>query len=179
MKKLLSNRRGQFVSILLMIITVFIIGLLFFFANHVNKKLYDSFDEYFEGSDENNTEAHQAVQDFQDIEGSQIWDFAFLAIFMGFILQMVIFSFATRISIVFYWIFAIIGIIGLVLATIVANMWQEVAANPEFATTITRFPITNALLGTYFPIVITGVLLIVIIVIFGKPAGQTPLGGNQ
>jgi len=68
-----------------------------------------------------------------------------------------------------------LSLVGLVLAVIASNIWQEMAANPEFATTITRFPIMDAILGTYYPTFIIGVVVVVMILLFGKG----PTGGRE
>ena len=144
----MKNKRGQFESVLLVVITIFIIGIILFFFNHMNKQIYDKFDDYFETSDYNNTEAHQALEKIQYIEGTNIWDWAFLAIFIGLIIQIVMFSFATRINIAFYWIMVILDIPILIVGVVLSNVWQSLASNAEFATTILRFPIANLLLGS-------------------------------
>ena len=135
----------------------------------MNKQIYDKFDEYFEeDTDLNNTEAHQALEKIQYIEGTNIWDWAFLAIFIGLIIQIVMFSFATRINIAFYWIMVILDIPILIVGVVLSNVWQSLAGNAEFATTILRFPIANLLLGTYFPIAVTVLIFFASIILFGK-----------
>lgn len=173
MKPLIQNKKGQLVSIILVVITLFVIGIILFFFNHLNKQVYDSLDKYFEENpDLNNTEAHQATEDLQGIEGSRIWDYAFLAVFFGMMIQMLIFSFASRTNVAFFWLFVISGILILIIAVALSNIWQEMAANPEFATTLTRFTITNTILGTYYPTIITGVMFLGLIILFGKFPGQ-------
>ena len=167
------NKRGQVESIILVIVTIFIIGIIVFFMSHVNEKLYTALDVNFEGNpDLNDTEAHKAVQAFQEVEQGSIWDFAFLAIFIGLMIQMLIFSFASRANIAFFWIFVIIGIISLVLGVMLSNIWQGVAANPEITATVARFPIMDTLLGSYFPMVVTAFIFLLMIVLFGKFPGQ-------
>ena len=148
---------------------IFIIGIILFFLSHLNLQIYDKFDDFFETSKYNDTEAHQALEKLQVLEGSHVWDYAFLAIFIGLMLQMLIFSFATRINIAFYWIFALVGIIILIVGVILSNIWQEIASQPMFAETILRFPITNSLLGTYYPIAVVAILFLGMIILFGKP----------
>jgi len=170
---LMKNKRGQVESIILVIVTIFIIGIILFFMNTVNEKLYTALEVNFEGNpDLNATEAHEAVQAFQEVEQGSIWDFAFLAIFIGLMIQMLIFSFASRANIAFFWIFVIIGIISLVLGVMLSNIWQGVAANPEFTATVARFPIMDTLLGSYFPMVVTAFIFLLMIVLFGKFPGQ-------
>jgi len=165
----MRNKRGQFESVLLVVVTIFIIGIILFFFNHMNKKIYDELDEYFEGEEDyNDTQAHKALQKVQTVEGGRIWDYAFLAIFIGLIVQIVMFSFATRINIAFYWIMALLDIPILIVGVVLSNVWQEMAANAEFATTLLRFPITNLLLGTYYPIAVTVLIFFASIILFGK-----------
>jgi len=154
------------------VVTIVIIGIILLFMNHFNEKIYTSLDEYMEDSDYNQTEAHQATEDFQEIEQSHIWDYVFLAIFIGLMIQMLIFSFASKINIAFFWIFVLLGIIILIVGVVLSNIWQEVASNPEFAETILRFPIANALLGTYYPTAIVAILFLGMIILFGKFPGQ-------
>jgi len=166
------NKKAQFASILLVIITIFIIGIILFFFNRLNNELYDSLDEYFNDSEDyNQSEAHQAVQDIRTVENS-VWDYAFLAIFIGLLIQIVMFSFATRINIAFFWIMIIINIPLLIVGVVLSNIWQEVVANAEMVTTLARFPITNTLLGTYYPMVLTILFFLVAIVLFGKRPGE-------
>lgn len=167
--KLHSNKKGQFESALLAIITLFVVGIILFFLNHVNNELYTQFDEYFNSSEDyNGSLAHTSVQDIQEVDNA-VWDWAFLAIFIGLMLNMLFFAFATRINVAFYWIFTLLGIVILIVGVVLSNIWQETVANPEFATTITRFPVMNLLLGSYFPTVIVALTLIMMIVLFGKP----------
>lgn len=168
-----KNKKGQFLSILVLVITVFIIAIILLFLNHLNKKVYDQFDEYFDDSNTfNGTEAHQVVNDLQGVEGGQIWDYAFLAIFIGMIIQMIMLSFASRTNIAFFWIFVILGFIVLTVGVMLSNTWQELASNPTFAETILRFPIMNGILGSYYPLMITGIMFLGMLILFGKFPGQ-------
>jgi hypothetical protein len=173
MKKILKNKQGQFLSVLILVITLFVVGITLFFLNHVNKQIYDKFDETFKAEPTlNNTEAHLAVQKFQGVEGSKIWDYAFLAIFIGMFIQMLMFSFASRTNIAFFWVFTLLGVVVLVVGTILSNIWQTMASNTEFVVTLARFPITNMILGSYYPTIISGIIFLGMIILFGKFPGQ-------
>lgn len=140
------NKKGQFETKLIAIIVIFIIGILFIFFNKFNNELYDHLDEYFEESEKyNDSEAQVALGKIQDVENSA-WDYAFLAIFAGLIIQIVLFSFATRINLAFFWLMIVLDIPVLVVGVILSNIWQEIVINPEFASQAIRFPITNAIL---------------------------------
>jgi len=174
-KSLISkkDKKGQIESIIFAVIIIAVIGIIFFFFNHMNKQVYDSFDKYFESdADLNQTEAHLALENIQSVEGSNIWDWVFLATFMGLMIQMIIFSFASKQNLVFFWLFVVIGIVVLFLGIILSNIWQELVAKPEFIETLARFPITNAILGSYFPTIVTGVFFLTLIILFGKFPGR-------
>lgn len=172
----INQKKGQFSSVILAVVTLFIIGILLFFFNHMNEQMYGSLNDYLEGDPNfNNTEAQQVAEELQGIEQSRIWDYAFLAIFIGIIIQMVILSFATRINVAFFWIFVLLGIIVLIVGTVLSNVWQELSTDPEFATTITRFTITNTVLGTYYPTIVTGIIFIMLLFLFGKFPGGNEL----
>jgi len=162
------NKKAQFETKLLAVIMIFIIGIILFFFNHVNDQLYSSLGEYFnETEDYNESEAQTALTKIHTVENS-IWDFAFLAIFLGIIMQIVLFSFATRINIAFFWILVLLDLPILIVGVILSNVWQGMSTNPEFTETIARFPITDTILGTYFPIVVVFIIFIGSVILFGK-----------
>jgi len=160
------NKRGDIPSLLFAVIMLFTIGVLFFFGNHVNNAFMEKFDEVLI-DDYNNTVALDTLRDIQDVENS-VWDYAFLALMFAMFLSLILTAFATRISAAFYWLYGIISMIVLLTGTILSNMWQELAANSEFAVTIGRFPIMNSLLGSYYPIVVAGMIFLLMIILFGK-----------
>lgn len=165
------NKRGQFQSVLLAIVIIFIFGVVLFFSNRLNDELYTALgDRLGENSNINSSEAYDAITRIQTVENS-VWDFAFLGLIIGILLQLVLLSYSTRISIAFFWLYVVVSFIVLVLGVIVSNLWQGLAENAAFATTVTRFPITNTILGSNFPIFITVMIMLGIILLFGKRPG--------
>ena len=162
------KKKGQVESIIIVIITLFILGIILLFTNTLNNKIFSSLDGYLNNSQYNGTEAHGVLRDIQEVDNS-VWDYAFVAIFIAFLIQAAFFSYATRVSIWFFWIFVIFGIIGLAVMTLLSVTWQELTASSQFTDSIARFPMTNFLLGSYGPTVFTGIMLIFLIFLFGKP----------
>ena len=76
-----------------------------------------------------------------------VWDYAFLAIFIGLIIQIIMFAFATRISLAFFWLMLILDLPILLVGVILSNIWQGIASNPQFTETVARFPMTDLILG--------------------------------
>ena len=155
------------------VVLIFITAVILIFTNHVNEKIYGELEEKFEADPSlNATTAHEALQTIHDIEKGSTWDWVFLAIFIGLNIQMLVLSFASRSNAAFFWIFVVLGLIILIIAVILSNTWQTLAENAEFSTTITRFPITNSLLGSKFPMIIMGITYLFMITLFGKFPGQ-------
>lgn len=169
------NKKGQFASYILVVVIIFIFAIVIFFANHLNNQIYTALgDRLNENSSINSTGASDAIGKIQTVDNS-VWDLAFMGLLIGIVIQLVILSYSTRISAVFYFLYAIVSMITLILGVIVSNIWQELASNPEFATTITRFPITDAVLGSNFPLIVAAFIMLGIILLFGKRPGGNNL----
>lgn len=168
------NKKAQITGVILAVVTLFIVAIILLFMNRLDKEVYDKFDEYMNETPRyNNTEAHDVVEKLQEVESGKIWDYVFLAIFIGMLIQMIVLAFASRTNVLFFWIYVIIGIVILMISVVLSNIWQEVAAEPAFAESILRFPITNTILGSYYPTIITGFIFFGLIFIFGKFPGKT------
>lgn len=162
------NKKGDFPSTLYVVIIIVVLGITLFFVSHLTDSLYSGFDSYFDNSPVyNDSEAHTFVNDIQGIEQS-IWDYAFLGMAIGLMITLMLTAYATRISIAFFWLYAIAGLIIEVAGVALSNMWQSMSASAEFATTLARFPIMNTLLGTYYPLFVLAIVLISMILLFGK-----------
>ncbi len=170
------NRKGSIADGIYIIIIIFVIGLILFFFNHLNEQLYDSFDKYFNKTEEFNEttgdsgHVRESLGDLIRIENSKIYDYGFLFIVFGFMVVLGLTAFLTRISPIFYWIYGFLSLLFLVLAVAISSIWQSLSNNPEFSETLSRFPIMNTFLGSYYPTLITMVLVLFMVFLFGKPA---------
>lgn len=168
------HKKAQIAGVILAVVTLFIVAIILLFMNTLNKQVYDKFDKYMNDTPKyNGTEAHDVVQKLQKVEGGKIWDYVFLALFIGMFIQMIVLAFASRTNVLFFWIYVILALIILVIGTVLSNIWQEVAVQPTFAESILRFPIANTILGSYYPTMITAFIFLGMIFIFGKFPGQT------
>lgn len=165
------NKKGDIPSMFFAIAVIGAIGIFLFFFNHMFNAFYDEFDDYFDQAGYNNTEVDDAIGTIQTTENG-LWDYVFLAVALMYILFLALIGFSTRISAFFFWVYGLMAVIGLFIATALSNTWQEMATQPELAATVARFPITNALLGTYFPTFILAGIVIMMILLFGKFGGE-------
>lgn len=167
------NHRGDIPSLIYAVLVIAALGIMLLFWNHFSDAFYTATDNaYGSGSlgvNYNNSVAQTTLQEINNAENST-YDYVFLFFAVGMILTLGIFAYSTRISVVFFWIYGIMAMIVMVIAVVMSTLWQSIAKNPEFATTITRFPITNAILDTYYPTFTLALVLLVMILLFGKPS---------
>jgi len=176
-KNILQDKHGDIPSLLFVIVSVFVAGIFIFIIGHLSFELYSGFDNYL-GDKYNNSEAHELMQTTIDRETPRsLWDYVFLAIAMGYVLMMGILGFSTRVSPVFYFIYAFAAMFSFAVGVVLSNFWQTMVLNPDMAVTALRFPITNLILGNFFPLFITVTIFLTMILLFGKYFGGDSGGG--
>ena len=79
----------------------------------------------------------------------------------------------------FFAIFAVLGSIGLFVGVALSNAWETFAETDVLSSTITRFPITNLLLDNFYPLFITLIVVLVMMMLFGKRFRGTAAGGER
>lgn len=166
------NKKGDIASIIYVVMFLVIVGIIFFFVVDLNVELFTELQNTLNDSGYEDTEALDQAVEFKETNQSRLWDYAFLGIFFGSLIAIGLSAYAVRISPIFYWVYAAISLFVLVLGTILSNFWQDLALEPDFADTLVYFPITNALLGTWYPLVVTAIIVISMVILFAKPKGQ-------
>lgn len=170
--KELFSKKSDISSIIYITIFLAISGVIIFFIVHLNIKLFTELEYALNDTEYNESEAYDRTTEFKEKNESRLWDYAFLGIFMGSLMAIGLSAYSVRISPIFYWVYGILSMVVLVLGTMLSNIWQEMVSDPEFTTTLVHFPITNSILGTYYPMVVTAVIILAMVVLFGKPPGQ-------
>lgn len=172
--ELIKDKRGDLPSLFFAIVSIFIAAIVLFVFSHLFFNFYGEIDNILETTGEgryNNSEAHEFIERVEDIERS-IWDYVFLAIAIGYVMMLGVLAFSTRISPIFYWIYGLASIFGLAMGVIFANFWDLLSQRSDMADTIARFPITDAIMGTFFPIYISVIIVLTIILLFGKTSSS-------
>lgn len=165
------NKKGDIPTLLFVIVALFAIGVIVFTISHFTRSLYGQLDSVLDNSElYNNSEAHQALNRAETFERS-IWDYVFLAFAIGYILMLALFAYSTRINNVFFWLFTLCSLFGLFIGVVLSNTWEAYSSSPEFATTLATFPITNAILGHFYPIFVTAMIALFLVMLFGKFGG--------
>lgn len=169
MKLKAIQKKGDIPSIIFIVVALVFVGIVFLFTNHLMQNIFNSFGNAIAESDryDNDTEAVVAIRSIES-QNTRIWDYGFLFIALGSVAALALVGFSTRISAIFYWVYAVLAMLVMVVAVLLSNIWQEIAEEPAFSETIVNFPITNGLLGTYFPSFILFGIILTMILLFGK-----------
>ena len=163
------NKRGDIPSLVFGIVFIFIAGILIFLFSHVNNSILTNLDSTLSSRGEFvNTTVTDTTSRLLAVERSRTWDYGVLFIYIGMIISLMMTAYAVRVHVIFFWIYILISLIVLFLGVVLSNLWITMAENPTLSGTVARFPITNFILGSYAPTIITGILMLFIIFIFGK-----------
>ena len=169
----IRNKKGDFASLLYVVILLFIIGMIFLFTNKLTHEISVKQEEIFNSSVEyQNSSAITALQTIRDTNDTA-YDYGFLAIYIGCIASLGVTAFMTRIHPIFYIFYVLLGIFVLATGVLLSNAYQAVAETSTMADAAARFPIMNFMLGSYAPLVITVVIILFMVLLFGKTPDTT------
>lgn len=165
------NKKGDLPSIIFAVVSIFAVAVIVFFMSHVFDAIYTAADNAYSLADDdyNDSQAQQTLQKIQT-DTNDSMDYVILYFIVGVVLSMSILSYSTRISNVYFFIYIMASFFIVMIATITSTVWQNLSENSEFAVTITRFPITDTLLKTYYPTFALVLVLITVVFLFGKPS---------
>lgn len=163
------NKRGADIpSILFALVSLFVVGIMLVVFSHLFSQVYSGLNDAVGiGSTINSSIANNTLTEVIRYENS-MWDYFFLAIAIGYLLMMIILGFSTQANPVFYFLFIIMGMLGLFVGVALSNTWESFAGTGELSSTIARFPITNSIMDNFFPLYIVVMLISSGIILFGK-----------
>lgn len=99
--------------------------------------------------------------------------FTLIAFFIGLIIASIYIDVNPAVIIVFI----IAMVIAVLLSGQVSNVFDEFASQDQLVDSVSQFPMTSMILGSYFPVIILVVGMIVIVILYGKTRRQG-LGGE-
>ena len=158
------NKKGNIRDIALFMVIMFSIGLVSFlliFVYNTSSNLMLQTEQF------NNTMAGDVLLEHQDTMNGV--DYFSLAIFIGFLLAVVITSYLVGGSPVFAVIYIIFFIVLGVVSGILETIWGEVSQMVVFGTTINNLPITDFLLNNLtLLVIVVGFIGLVVMYIRGE-----------
>lgn len=163
------NKKGSDIpSILFAIAMIFSIGIMLVVMSFLALSIYENFQSVFNENPAISSDfANETLTTVIKFEKSQ-WDYFFLAIVIGYVISMVTLAFTTPTNPWLFAIFVVFSSIGLFVGVALSNAWQKFAEADTLSATIERFPITDLLLGNFYPLFVTMIIVLVMIMLFGK-----------
>lgn len=106
------------------------------------------------------------------LQGSQkvtnMMDYVVFGVFIALVLGIIITGWFIGGNPIFMGIYFLVMVIGVVLASVMSNVWETTSQSSIFGTTITHFPITNNLMLN-LPLYIGIIGFLGLVVMFAKP----------
>ena len=174
------NKKGTDIpSILFSIAMIFAIGIMLTVMSFLALTIYEDFQtELNENPNIASSAANETLTTVIKFEKS-MWDYFFLAIVIAYVMSMVILAFTTPTNPWLFAIFVVFSSIGLFVGVALSNAWQKFAEADILQSTIERFPITDLLLGNFYPLFVTMIIVLVMIMLFGKRFVGDAGGGER
>jgi len=151
-------------DIVLAVSLIFIFSLGFFIVNFVGDTMVTNMVAHPEINSSNET-----VAAFESIETSTArLDYLILALFVGLTLGIIITGWFIAGVPLFMFIYFCVVVVGVILSTILSNVWEAATGMTIFGSTISAFPIANNLMMN-LPIYASVIGFIGLTVMFAKP----------
>lgn len=158
------NKKGSARDNILFVVIMFSLAIGLFASYFI---VNESADEILAVSSFN--ESAKAVESIEAMkEGTERFDSIIFTTFIGLSIGIIILGWVVGGNSVFMFLYFLFVMIGVVLATIFANVWYDFSQSSIFGLTLLSFPITNNLI-LYMPIYISVVGLLGLIAMFTKP----------
>lgn len=154
-------------DVLLVGVIIFAFALGFFVINYAMNTIVDDMVGISAINESNSTV--QALQGVQGLMGRL--DYIITGLFIGLVLALIITGWFIGGIPIFMFIYFIVVVIGVVVSTILSNVWETFTGSAVFGTTVNSFPIANNLMLN-LPIYMAIVGFIGMVVMFAKPYFQ-------
>jgi len=172
---LLSHKKGDVVSIVVIMVFLFMTALAFLFIHFIWARIEIKAEPLLKSKVTNVSNASEEIGHVfdQTTKMTNTLDYIIFIMFIGFFIGLIITSYLFQSHPVFYIIWLIVGTIFIIVAAVLSNVYEEIEAVPKLNETVTKFPMTNIMFD-YLPIWITVMIFVSIAIIYAKT--RTPGG---
>lgn len=171
MRSLIQNKKGEISDTLIFVITIFILGIGFFIIAFIVPSLTNGLRT---AGLNNSIEGINALNSM-DLLGTSTINNGFLFLSIGLIASVMITSFLVRTHPIFLFMYIFFLAISILLSFYLGNIYQDMVANPIFASFVSSQTYINVFLNNIAEITL-GVGAISIIIVFSK---FSTFGGTQ
>jgi hypothetical protein len=95
-------------------------------------------------------------------------DYVIFGLFIGLILAMIITAWIVGGHPIFMFIYFLVSVVGVVIATIISNVWESITIGTVLASSLTAFPLTDYIM-LKLPFLISVITFVGMVVMFSKP----------
>lgn len=165
MKSLCKNKRGDLVSIVVMIIVVFTLAL----GAVAFWKVFTEFTSEFK-TNPRISKHNKTVDVIETVEdkGQNLLDLLVFMTLVGLMVGVIVSAVYLPSHPVVTGVFIVGMLIAIFLSGIFVNVYDEFTEEPEMTATAAGFTFTNLILGEHLPIILTFLLIVVTIILYGK-----------
>ena len=161
---MIANKKGSVLDSLLIGVFLFGFGVSFLMIHHA---INITVDQMLNNSQINDSTDFVRVME-ETKERTNRLDYVVFAVFMAFVISLIIASFLVPAQPIFMFIFLIVDIIIVAMSAVLSYVWVDISTRSTFVANITSFPITTHLLEN-LPIYITIVALLSLAITYAKP----------
>ena len=159
MERILKNKKAHGLDTILAIASIFGLALVCLIGVYT----YSEFVSHAKNATAIN-QTPQAIAAMEDMETvNEMWDYFILVVFIGFAIAMMVLGYFIDVHTVFFPLFVIVMLIGVLIASVLSYVWGYIADTSIFIEiTSSTFPITTHLMNNLivYYIVIAGMALI-------------------
>ncbi len=163
MKSLTKNKRGDFQSIVVMIIIIFALAI----GSIIFSKVFLDITAELKTRSEfsNNT-----IDSIEVVEERTIPLLDFLVFFslVSLMIGLIISSIYVDVHPAIVIVFIVALIVAIFLGGQISNIYSEITSEAQLSATATQFSYTNIVLGSHFPLIILVTGIIIVIILYGK-----------
>ena len=161
------NKKGSARDILLICILIFTLTVVFFILHFTGNSMMDNLIANTEIA--SNSDAVEVFNATKAMTGRL--DYMAFAFFIGLVLALIVTGYFVGGHPIFMFLYFIIVCIVVALSAILSNVWEALSENANLISSLSSFPIMNHIL-TNFPIYMSAIGILGLIVMFAKPQGQ-------
>jgi|ETNvirnome_2_300_1030623.scaffolds.fasta_scaffold01328_11 hypothetical protein len=166
------NKRGDVTTIVILIFLM--LGLSF--GAIIFNTVFQEFTDELKQVDEFSNRSVDTIETTQE-SAPKLLDFFVFFTLISFFIGLIIASIYIDVNPAVIMVFVIVLVIAVILAGQVSNAFEQFSAQDELTSSVASFPLTSLILGSYFPVIILVIGMVVIIILYGKSRRQG-LGGE-
>lgn len=159
----MKNKRGDITTIVIAIAVIFGLALGSIFFSHIFLDILGEL-KTMDGFSNNTLDTITTVED----KTIPLLDFFIFFVLFAVSIGLIIASIYIDVHPALIVVFIIALIVAILLAGQFANVFEEVTSQSTISATADSFSMTNIVLGSYFPLIILVIGIIVIIILYGK-----------